>query len=228
VGTDQIRACDAALREGIVESKLDAIRHRHGRRDDSVRKTAAMALAGQTDVDLTHAQHVTALALRIFDQTAQLHMLQTGERELLEYAALLHESGMHVSYQSHHKHSYYLISHAGLRGFTADQVAIIANVARYHRKSPPDVGHPNFAELTPTQRKVVMKLAAILRIADSLDRGRQGAVRDVAVVVDEENVLFRIRPRADAAVESAAARKKGKYFGAVFDRAVRFSVSRRT
>ncbi len=228
VGTDQIRACDAALREGIVESKLDAIRHRHGRRDDSVRKTAAMALAGQTDVDLTHAQHVTALALRIFDQTAQLHMLQTGERELLEYAALLHESGMHVSYQSHHKHSYYLISHAGLRGFTADQVAIIANVARYHRKSPPDVGHPNFAELTPTQRKVVMKLAAILRIADSLDRGRQGAVRDVAVVVDDENVLFRIRPRADAAVESAAARKKGKYFGAVFDRAVRFSVSRRT
>ena len=229
VRTDQIRSCDAALREGIIETKLDAIRQRKGTLPDgNVRRTSVMALAGQTDVDLMHAQHVAALALRIFDQTSELHRLQTGERELLEYATLLHEAGMHVSYQSHHKHSYYLISHAGLRGFTADQVAIIANVARYHRKSPPDADHPNFAQLTPTQRKVVMKLSAILRIADALDRGRQGGVRDVAVVVDDKQVLFRIRPRADAAVEYAAASKKGKFFGEVFDRKVRFSLSRRS
>jgi exopolyphosphatase / guanosine-5'-triphosphate,3'-diphosphate pyrophosphatase len=229
VKTDQIRSCDVALREGIVETRLDALRHRKGAvRDGSVRRNSTMALADQTDVDLTHAHHVAALALRIFDQTTELHMLQTGERELLEYATLLHEAGMHVSYQSHHKHSYYLISHAGLRGFTADQVAIIANVARYHRKSPPAVEHSNFAELTPTQRKVVMKLSAILRIADALDRGRQGAVRDVAVVVDDESVLFRIRPRGDAAVEYGSASKKGKFFGEAFDRKVRFSLSRRS
>ena len=229
VKTDQIRSCDAALREGIIETKLDAIRQRQGLvPEGNVRRASVMALAGQTDVDLAHAQQVAALALRIFDQTTALHMLQTGERELLEYATLLHEAGTHVSYQSHHKHSYYLISHAGLRGFTADQVAIMANVARYHRKSPPHADHPNFAQLTPTQRKVVMKLSAILRIAVALDRGRQGGVRDVAVLVDDKNVLFRIRPRADAAVEYAAASKKGKYFGEVFDRKVRFSLSRRS
>lgn len=228
VDTDQIRACDAALREGIVESRLDAIRARRGLvNDGNVRRSSAMALAEQTDIDLAHAGHVIALALRIFDQTMELHRLQTGERELLEYAALLHEAGMHVSFQSHHKHSYYLISHAGLRGFTADQVAIIANVARYHRKSLPGEDDPNFADLTPTQRKVVTKLAAILRIAVALDRGRQGAVRDVSVAPGDKTVLFRIRPRGDAALEHAAAARKGKYFGEVFDRAVRFSVARR-
>jgi exopolyphosphatase/guanosine-5'-triphosphate,3'-diphosphate pyrophosphatase len=123
---------------------------------------------------------------------------------------------MHVSYQDHQKHSYYLISHAGLRGFTTDQVAVVANVARYYRKAAPSLEHDNFAQLSDAQRDVVTKLAAILRIADALDRGRRRAVRDVGVEVEEETVTFRPRLRGDADVELETAARRAKYFGKVF------------
>jgi exopolyphosphatase/guanosine-5'-triphosphate,3'-diphosphate pyrophosphatase len=222
---EQIRACDAALREGIVEFVLDRQRHEKRRDAGSVRRSSVMALAERSDVDLTHASHVARLALRIFDQMHDVHRLRTGERELLESAALLHEVGTHVSFQSHHKHSYYLISHAGLRGFTGDQVAMIANVARYYRKALPDPDHANFAQLSLTQRAVVEKLVAILRIADALDRGRRGAIRDVSLHLNDGAVNFHLRPRTAADVEVEAALKKAKYFARVFERKVSFEVS---
>ncbi|HUP45409.1 MAG TPA: Ppx/GppA phosphatase family protein [Thermoanaerobaculia bacterium] len=225
---EQIRASDAALREGIVESVLDATQQDGGRDSSagSVRRSSVMALAERSDVDLAHAGHVARLALRIFDQTEDVHRLRTGERELLEYAALLHEVGRHVSWQKHHKHSYYLISHAGLRGFTADQVAVVANVARYHRKGVPSEDDDNFAQLSGAQQDVVEKLSAILRLADAMDRSRHTAIRDVAVDVDDDSVSFRVRPRRDAEVEIESALKKAKYFGKVFGRKTRFEVAR--
>ena len=225
---DHIRASDAALREGIVESYLDRTRE-EDRRDaspDGVRRSSVMELAERSKVDFEHAEHVARLALRIFDQTEELHVLRTGERELLEYAALLHEVGRHVSYQKHHKHSYYLISHAGLRGFTPDQVSIIANVARYHRKAPPSEEHSNFSQLSSSQQDVVEKLSAILRLAEALDRSRHTAIRDVSVEMDGEAIHFRVRPRRPASVEMDSALKKGKYFGKVFGRKARFELAR--
>jgi exopolyphosphatase/guanosine-5'-triphosphate,3'-diphosphate pyrophosphatase len=219
---EQIRACDAALREGIVERILDSRKHQKQR--GGVRRSSVLALADQSNVDEAHAAQVTRLALRLFDQTEELHQLRTGERELLEYAAMLHEVGMHVSFQSHHKHSFYLISHAGLAGFTADQVAIIANVARYYRKSEPEDEHPWFAQLSSRQQEIVRSLVAILRIADALDRGRRGAIRDIAVEVKKKSVLLTLRKRADADVEIAAAERKAKYFGRIFDLRVEFAV----
>jgi exopolyphosphatase / guanosine-5'-triphosphate,3'-diphosphate pyrophosphatase len=211
----QIRASDAALREGIVDSVLDRVREPKER--GSVRRASVLSLVERSDVERTHATHVARLALRIFDQTQELHRFRTGERELLEYAALLHEVGMHVSYQSHHKHSYYLISHAGLRGFTTDQVAVMANVARYYRKSPPKAEDENFAPLSDSQKDVVCKLSAILRIADALDRGRRRAVRDVGVETHDGTVRFHVRLRGEGDVEVAAATKRAKYFGKVFE-----------
>jgi len=104
---------------------------------------------------------------------AYRHGLRPIDRELLEYAALLHEIGKHVSYQGHHKHTYYLIRHAGLKGFTGDQIAELANVARYYRKSPPEQSDITLSEVGNAQRHVVQKLSAILRIASALDRGRR-------------------------------------------------------
>ena len=222
---ERIRACDAALREGIVETVLDQIRQ-DGADGGSVRRSSVMALADRSHVDQTHANHVARLALRIFDQTQDLHLLRTGERELLEYAALLHDVGMHVSYQKHHKHSYYLISHAGLRGFTADQVAIVANVARYHRKGAPSEEDGNFSQLSAAQQDVVEKLAAILRLAEALDRSRHTAIRDVSIEIDADSVAFRVRPRRDAGVEMDAAVKKARYFGKVFGRKARLELAR--
>jgi exopolyphosphatase/guanosine-5'-triphosphate,3'-diphosphate pyrophosphatase len=221
---EQIRACDAALREGIVEVLLDD--SRDGRQQPgSVRRMAVMELFERTDIEEAHATHVARLALRIFDQLQDVHRLNTGERELLEYAALLHEAGMHVAYSNHQKHSYYLISHAGLRGFTSDQVAIVANVARYYRKAKPADGDENFAQLSETQRDVVRKLAAILRVADALDRGRRRAVRDVGVDASNGAVRFRLRLRGDADVELQAAWKRAKYFRKVFGTDVDFEES---
>lgn len=220
---DQLRASDAALREGIVEFVIDRVREPKQR--GSVRRSSVMSLVERSDVERTHATHVARLALRIFDQTQELHRLRMGERELLEYAALLHEVGMHVSYQGNHLHSYYLISHAGLRGFTPDQVAVVANVARYYRKSPPSEEDDNFVQLSDAQRDVVCKLAAVLRIADALDRGRRRAVRDVGVEVQDKKVLFHVRLRGNGEVEVAAAMKRAKYFGKVFEIDVDFEES---
>jgi len=127
-----------------------------------------------------------------------------------------------VSDRAHHKHSYYLIRHADLRGFTEEEILIIANAARYYRKAPPEDGHANFAELTPTLRQDVEKLAAILRIAEALDRGHRGSVRDVAVRVRRDQALFTVRTRSDASVEIASAMKRAKYFAQLFDVEVRF------
>ncbi len=230
---DQLRACDTALREGIVEAVLDRGVAAPGKggaveRKDSVRRSSVLSLVERSDVERTHATHVARLALRIFDQTQELHHFRTGERELLEYAALLHEVGMHVSYQGHQKHSYYLISHAGLRGFTSDQVAVVANVARYYRKAAPSDVHENFAQLSQSQKALVRKLTAILRVADALDRGRRRAVRDVQVQTGEGKIRLQIRLRGEAGVELTAAAKSAKFFGKVFETDVDIEESRTT
>ena len=213
-------ACSAAIREGIIESRIAGGTQRSGK----LRRKSALALVNRSDCDKRHAQHVAMLALRIFDQTRMLHALPDDCREVLEHAALLHETGMHVSDRGYHKHTYYLVRHANLRGFTEEQLILVANVARYHRKSPPSDDHPNLDELTPAQRGDVEKLAAILRIAEALDRSHKQSVRDVAVRLGG-GVRFDVRTRTDAAVEIAAAAKRAKYFASLFERKVRIEAS---
>ena len=214
-------ACPVAIREGIIESRLAVTRSKPER---SLRRSSAQALADRSAIDKRHAQHVARLALRIFDQTRELHRLPDDSAELLEHAALLHESGMHVSDRGYHKHTYYLIRHADLRGFTEEQLVVVANVARYHRKEPPADDHPNLFELNEDQREEVEKLAAILRIAEALDRSHRQSVRDVAVRCNG-SVRFIVRARSDAGMEIASAAKRAKYFSSLFDKKVRFETS---
>ena len=131
---------------------------------------------------------------------------------------------MHVSDRGYHKHTYYLVRHAALPGFTEEQLVIIANVARYHRKAEPDDSDENLAELAAPQRGDVTKLAAILRIAEALDRSHRQAVRDVAVRCDGD-VKFSVRTRSNASVEIAAAVKRARYFSRLFERKVRFEIA---
>lgn len=217
----RLRACTAALREGLVETWL-AESSTSKDRAGGVRQAAVLELVERSECDRVHAAHVAKLALRIFDQTRSIHKLGDDERELLEAAATLHEIGMHVSFKGHHRHTYYLIRHAGLRGFTHDQVLVIANVARYYRKSPPALCDENFQELVPDLRKVVQRLASILRVAAALDRSRRQAVRDVGVDVSPKVVRFHVRPRLDPSVELDSARKRARYFSELFERKVEF------
>jgi len=214
-------ACPVASRGGIIEAQMREAPS--PRRAQSLRRSSATKLIERTDSDGRHCRHVARLATRIFDQTARLHALPVESRELLEYAALLHEVGMHVSDRGYHKHTYYLVRHAALRGFTEEQLIVIANVARYHRKAEPRDDHENLAELTTAQRGDVEKLAAILRIAEALDRSHRQAVRDIAVRCNGD-VKFLVRTRANASVEIAAAEKRARYFSDLFERKTRFRV----
>lgn len=214
-------ASPVAIREGIVEAHLRASRVPASAQ--SLRRSSVVSLAERSNCDKRHGRHVAWLATRIFDQTTRVHALPSEARELLEHAALLHEVGMHVSDRGYHKHTYYLIRHAALRGFTEDQIVIVANVARYHRKSEPGSDHQNLEELTAAQRGDVEKLAAILRIAEALDRSHRQAVRDIAVRCNG-NVRFFVRARSDASVEIQAASKRARYFSSLFERKVRFEL----
>jgi len=220
-GVGTIVACPVAMREGIVDSRIAKL-GRTSKGGGSLRRKSVTALAHKTDCDLRHATHVARLATRIFDQTKELHGLDEGARELLHVAAVLHESGMHISDRGHHRHTYYLIRHADLRGFTEDQLLVIANVARYYRKAPPEVEHPNFSELTPELQNEVKRLSAILRIAEALDRGHRQRVRDVAVRAKNRKVTFVARTRADASVELTSAVRRAKYFESLFEKRVAF------
>ena len=172
LGAEDITLCDLALREGLV---LDYIRRnsKHIAQVDSipdVRRRSSLELAERCNYYAEHAQQVVRLALAIFDQTRAVHGLTDREREWLEFAALLHDIGSHISYERHHRHSYYLIRNGDLRGFDPDEIEVVALVARYHRRGTPKRSHEEYARLPSPLRKTVRTLASILRVAESLDR----------------------------------------------------------
>ena len=184
-GFDRLTVSEWALREGIV---LDAI-PRHEAADWSgdpraIRASSVLQLARRCNWDEGHSRQTARLALDLFDQTTSLHGLAAGDRELLEHASLLHDIGEHVSTESHHKHSAYLIQHGKLRGFTPEEVDFVAALARAHRGGGPKPSHEPFASLDREARDRVTRLAALLRVADGLDRGRAGNVDGIEVVLN--------------------------------------------
>jgi len=192
LGVAELTLCEWSLREGIL---LDFI-HSHPRTVaqaeavPDVRQRSVTDLAERCDWDEPHARHVAALAASLFERTRRRHGLGESERALLETAALLHDIGHHISYPGHHKHTYYLVKNGDLRGFTPQEVEIVANVARYHRRGHPGKRHTAYAALPKAARRTVRVLAGLLRIADALDRGHRQAVR--ALTVRERGGTLRI------------------------------------
>jgi exopolyphosphatase / guanosine-5'-triphosphate,3'-diphosphate pyrophosphatase len=129
--------------------------------------------------DEPHALQVARLALQLFDATRRLHRLGSRERELHEFAALLHDVGRSVSASKHHRHSSYLIRNGALEAFAPEEVSVIAAIARFHRGAIPRLSHEEIAQLPSGVRAAVLRLAAILRVADALDRSH-GAARGIA------------------------------------------------
>ena len=191
-GAESFRVSTFALREGVL---LDRMRHRsdaslHHLSD--LRRTSVMQVA-ELDPDREHSEHLTDLALRLFDATTEIHGLDDRYRELLEAAGLLHNVGLFINHSAHHKHSYYVIrNNEHMLGFTDHEVELIALVARYHRKSGPKAKHPEWVALTDDDRHPVVVLAGLLRVAIGLDRSHSLVVRDVAVQVDLDNATVHI------------------------------------
>ena len=167
--------------------------------------------------EVGHGEHVAWLAGRLFDASAALHGLGAAERELLICAGLLHDVGVSVSFEGHHKHSRDIILQADLPSFTDRQRRMMACLARYHRKAGPSPAHSAFADLRPADQRTVMKLAALLRVADGLDREHGHVVKRLRLVQtgEDEWTLYIESPWSLATALWAADRKRD-VFEAVF------------
>ncbi|MEO1070533.1 MAG: Ppx/GppA phosphatase family protein, partial [Cyanobacteria bacterium J06638_6] len=180
---DSIIICERALREGVVVDWMLT----HGLIEDrmqfqkSVRQRNVLKTAKKYKVHLERSQRVAQFAMDLFEQTwGSLHTWGKLEKELLWAAAILHNCGHFISHSSHHKHSYYLVRHGELLGYTETELEAIANIARYHRKSFPKKKHDNYSNLpTRYHRQMVTHLSALLRVAVALDRRGIGAVKSI-------------------------------------------------
>jgi exopolyphosphatase / guanosine-5'-triphosphate,3'-diphosphate pyrophosphatase len=203
LGADELTLCDLALREGLV---LDYIRRHqkeiaHIERIPDVRRRSVLELAERCNYYADHARHIVQLSLALFDQTRAIHALGDREREWLEFAALMHDIGSHISFGRHHRHSYYLITNGDLRGFQPEEIEIIALVARYHRRSTPKASHEEYARLAPGRRRTVRALAAILRVAENLDRSHSQVISGVNLRARKGRAVLELIASGDAELE---------------------------
>src|SRR5471032_142311 len=227
LGATEITLCDLSLREGLV---LDYIsRHRkeiaQADRYPDVRRRSVFELAERCNYWPEHSQHVARLAVGLFDQTRAIHGLTDRERQWLEYAAILHDVGVHISYEGHHKHSYYLIKNGDLRGFEPDEIEAIALLARYHRNATPKRRHEDFGELPRKRRVAVRTLAAILRLAESLDRSHAQTVTGLELHDRGDDDLLQLRTSGDAELELWSATRHAAPFERLTGKPLRIEVS---
>jgi exopolyphosphatase / guanosine-5'-triphosphate,3'-diphosphate pyrophosphatase len=216
---DQLTVSEWALREGMV---LDAIgRHDPAEWSDdpfAIRRASVTSLARRCSWPEEHSRHVAMLALELFDQLRELHGLADEDRELLEYAALLHDIGEHVAHEGHDRHAAYLVNHGRLRGLTPAAITELSGLVRWHRRGDPKGNDDLVGQLDGEQRDRVRRICALLRIADGLDRGRKQVVTGVNVRVGPELVLLHVRAQGDPELELWGARRKRDLFEKVFDR----------
>ncbi|MEM8876197.1 MAG: Ppx/GppA phosphatase family protein [Planctomycetota bacterium] len=224
LGLKQMKLCGAALREGILvdyfERKRPDIEVR--REVPDPRRRSVLDLCRRCDWHKSHSMHVAMLTLALFDELRNLHKLGAMERELIEYAALMHDIGWHIGRKGHHKHSQYLIEHGRLRNFTDDEINIMAAIARYHRKALPRKEHRPYGEMSKESRRVVDVGAALLRLADGLDRSHAGAVTGLTCDRRKNRVNCKLQTRADAELEIWGADRKRDLFERVFEKTIEF------
>lgn len=227
-GAEGFTTCDGALREGLIVDYLEQNRSGVMLREEvpDPRRRSVLILSRRLIDTPGHCQHVARLALRLFDDLQSLHRLSMVERELLDFASLLHSCGQIVSRSGHHKHALYILRNAELTGFTPRERNIVANVARYHRRGAPKARHLEFMELEPRDREIVKKLSALLRIANALDRGRQGNVAHLEARLVEGRVEVQVRAHTDIGLEINKVREQEPYFEATFGWPIRVMSAR--
>jgi exopolyphosphatase/guanosine-5'-triphosphate,3'-diphosphate pyrophosphatase len=227
-GVEQILVPRTGIREGL----LAEVAHGHLASFEAadhadVVLASCRAMQRRLGAEVEHGERVLALGRRLFDQTRPLHGLDAHARILLDAAALLHDVGIAVNNDGHHKHSHYLIKASALVGLTDEERHLVALIARYHRKAHPSRDHVDFAALRRRERSLVETLAAILRLADALDRQHASVIVDVTVAITPTEVT--LQPTLASAtptrlfLETRAVQEKGTLFADLFGRAVRLA-----
>lgn len=222
-GAEQVLVPKVGIKEGILLDLLDeltAARQHEDRHEQQIRE-GSISLGRRYFFDEAHGVQVCRLALQLFDQLQRVHRLGRKDRRILMTAAILHDIGSYVSFKKHHKHSQYLISQSEITGLSPAQAQLAALVARYHRKSDPDPRHPEFAGLVLSTRLRAMKLSALLRLADSLDREHQQNVQNLRTVVKERQVIISAETPGELLLERWALQKKAQLFEKVFRMSVK-------
>ena len=208
-----VTAVDRGLRHGVL---VDLLRRRFRDADDGSLLNAARVLGRRFFYDEDHALQVNRLSLALFDQLASLHRLPMAVRPYLEVAAVLHDIGHAVSYQKHHRHTEYLIRNGDIPGLADRERDIVARIARFHRRSAPDLHHPAMEGLTLSEARSVRKLATLLRVADALDRSHAQPVRDLRVSQVSRRVVIHLAHRGPADLELWDVAHEGPLFRKVF------------
>ena len=215
---EEIHIPNSEYEQGLLHDLLVSRELTGGFAEEVLR--SARILAERYQSDPSHGEHVGNLCVRFFEHLADLHQLTPHDFLLLQVAAILHEVGTYVSPRAHHKHSEYIILNSEVFGLDRLDVTIVALVARYHRHSGPRLDHPSYAALTTEDRIRVSKLAALIRVADALERTHAQRVSQLEIRRESGKLRLRLPGLADAAVERLAMASKGDLFEQVFGLAV--------
>jgi exopolyphosphatase/guanosine-5'-triphosphate,3'-diphosphate pyrophosphatase len=221
----EIVLCEWALREGLLIDYLQGHPRSVARAEayPDVRRRSVVSLADKCGWDEEHARQVARLALDLFDGTHRVHGLGARERSLLEFAALLHDVGRHISYPGRHKHTFYLIRNGDLRGFDPVDIEVLALVGRYHRQGTPRKKNAVFAALPREDRRAVRILSGILRLADALDRSHRGVVGALSVREEGGALRLRCEVAGDAGLEQWAAGRRAELLARTLERPLRLA-----
>jgi exopolyphosphatase/guanosine-5'-triphosphate,3'-diphosphate pyrophosphatase len=216
-GANQLLVNERGIREGLIIKAME----KHGLIPVASAprnwRESAFDFVRSCHVDEPHSRHVAHLALSLFDALAAPFSLKKPDRKLLEAAAILHDVGYFIAYSSHHKHSYHLIRHADLFGFTPRERELIAHIARYHRKSLPKRKHETFQALNDEDKQRVSQLGGILRLADGLDRRRNSAVQSISCLLKDGTVTINLCGSEDMSLEIFGAAAKKDLFEKAFN-----------
>lgn len=219
VNIKQITLSSYALREGILFDTIDK-EHNTLQSEDmkNVRYRSVINLGRHCGFDEAHCRKILQLSLPIYNALRDKFGLTDQDLDLLEASIYLHDIGHSISHSQHHRHSYYLIKNSELLGFNNEEIEIIANIARYHRKSHPKTKHIEFNKLSPANKSKVKMLSGILRIADGLDRGHSSAIDSINVTVQDKNFHVKVTPREgkDPALELWGANMRKELFEEAF------------
>jgi exopolyphosphatase/guanosine-5'-triphosphate,3'-diphosphate pyrophosphatase len=209
LGAEDLTLCGFSLREGVVLDYVlrNLVRIERIERYPDVRRRSVIELAQRCGYVAEHAAQVARLALALFDDTREAHGLDDRARDWLDLAAILHDIGQHISYERHHRHSWYLVKNGDLRGFEPGEIEILALVARYHRRGAPRKSYEPFAALSRADRNAVRWLSALLRIAESLDRSHGQLVDRVTLRQKGRDWALRVAGRGDIELEIWAAQR---------------------
>lgn len=206
----------ASLRAGLVLDVAEPKNRLNAEDFEHQVLASADTLGHRYRFDRDHGHHVAMLATQLFEQLRAEHGLGDRERLLLQVSALLHDVGIYVSLRAHHRHSQYILAASQIFGLSDEETAIVSNIARYHRRGLPQESHLPFIALDRTDRLIVNKLAAILRVVNALDAEHAQKVREVRLIRRGSSWILELDGDGDLTMELLAATARADMFAQIY------------